>query len=246
MKIISCSIVLALVLFNNASAQDLSTTDHTKNIALKFAPAGLGVGKITFGAEYNFRHRNSLTLLAGVPFNKTNTIQIDGDNSDISSNAFSLMTGFRHYFGKKTMSGFYVEPYVKYLKLDAKGLLNKELQGENAIFDTHGKYEGIGIGAQLGFQVIIAKLVVFDLYVIGPEANSAKASTISTDITNVLPWSFADQQQVQDDIKATLKDIPVIGDKIEVKVDNIKKTVTINYSGFIPGFRAGASIGIRL
>lgn len=245
MNKISCSILLIIVFSAQVYSQENAAPEHTKSVALKFAPAGLAAGKITFGGEYNFRHRNSFTFIAGVPCEKTNTITYDGMKSDVTAKAFSLMAGYRHYLGRKTMSGFYIEPYLKYLKQDANGLIKKELQGQTAIFDTHAHYEGVGIGAQLGVQVMIAKRVAFDFFVLGPEANSSKVSTVSTDITDNLGWSFADEQQVKTDIKNNLKDIPVIGRKILVKVDTEKKTVLTNYSGFIPGLRVGASIGIR-
>ncbi len=245
MRKLLCSFLLITVMFAHAYSQENKISEHKNSVALKFAPAGLAVGKVTLGGEYNYRYRNSVTLFAGVPFDKINTVSYDGMKSDVTSTAFSLMAGYRHYLGKKTMSGFYIEPYVKYLKQDANGLINKELQGQKAIFDTHAHYEGIGIGAQLGVQIMIAKRVAFDFFLLGPEANSSKASTISTDITDNLAWSYADAQQAETDIKNNLKDIPVIGDKIGVKVDTNKKTVSTDYSGFIPGFRAGASIGLR-
>lgn len=214
-------------------------------IALKFAPAGIAVGKTTFGAEYNFKHRNSVTFLIGIPFDKTQAVSFDNNKSDVSSKAFSLMAGYRYYLGRKSMSGFYIEPYVKYLKHQASGLLNAELQGQHVIFDSHSNYEGYGLGAQLGYQVTIAKLVVFDLFLIGPEANSAKFNSLSTDITNNIGWNYADAQEAEQQIRDVLKDIPVVGTRIDVKVDTEKKNVATNYSGFVPGFRIGASIGVR-
>lgn len=232
--------VIILICGNNLIAQQ---TNHP--IVIKFAPAGLAAGKITFGGEYNFKHRNSITFLAGVPFDKIQSVPLNGKNSDITSKAFSLMAGYRYYLGKKTMNGFYVEPYVRYLKHEASGLLNAELQGQHAIFDTHTKYEGMGAGAQLGFQLMIAKVVVFDLFLIGPEANSAKFSSLSVDITNNIGWSYADAQEAEKQIRDALEDIPVVGHKVDVKVDTEKKSVATNYSGFLPAFRIGASIGIR-
>ncbi len=245
MRKLSLSLLLITGISAHSYSQENNTAEHQKSVALKFAPAGLALGKVTFGGEYNYRYRNSFTFFAGVPFNKINTVSYDDMKSDVTSKAFSLMAGYRHYLGHKTMSGFYIEPYVKYLNHDANGLINKELQGQTAIFDTHAHYEGIGIGAQIGVQIMIAKRVAFDFFLLGPEANSSKASTLSTDITDNLAWSYADAQQAETDIKNNLKDIPVIGDKIGVKVDTNKKTVSTDYSGFMPGFRAGASIGIR-
>ncbi len=239
------AIIASMTIMSAAYSQENNLPEFKPSVALKFAPAGLAVGKVTFGGEYNYKNRNSFTFLAGIPFDKTNTVDYDGMKSDVTSHAFSLMAGYRHYLGHKSMSGFYIEPYVKYLKQDANGLIKTELQGQTAIFDTHAHYEGIGIGAQLGVQFMIAKIVALDFFLLGPEANSSKASTFSTDITDNLGWSFADAQEVETDIKNNLKDIPFIGDKIGVKVDTNKKTVATDYKGFVPGFRAGASIGIR-
>jgi hypothetical protein len=174
MKKTASVIILMTLVLGHAYSQENNIPEHKKSVALKFAPLGLAAGKVTFGGEYNYRHRNSFTLLAGVPFDKKNTFQIDGDKSPVTSKAFSLMGGYRHYLGRRTMSGFYIEPYLKYVKADARGLINKDLQGQNSIFDTHAHYEGIGIGAQLGVQIMIAKLVALDFFFLGPEANSRK------------------------------------------------------------------------
>ncbi|MEJ7768657.1 MAG: hypothetical protein WKF89_12645 [Chitinophagaceae bacterium] len=214
-------------------------------VALKFAPAGLAAGKITLGGEYNYKHRNSITLLVGLPFDKTQKISFNGRNSDVASKAFSIMAGYRHYLGRKTMNGFYLEPYLKYLKHEVNGPLNTDLQGQQVVFDTQTSYEGMGIGAQLGFQVLLAKFIVFDLFLIGPEANSAKFKSLSTDNTNNLRWDYADAQEAEQQIREVLKDIPMVGSKIEVKVNTEKKNVATSFSGFAPGFRIGASFGIR-
>ena len=234
-------ILLLITLFcGKISAQE---TNHP--FALKVAPAGLAAGKITFGGEYNFRHRNSVTLLVGLPFNKTQSVPFDGKNSDIVSKAFSIMAGYRYYLGKQTMSGIYIEPYVKYLKHEANGLLDAELEGQRAIFDTHSKYEGYGVGAQLGYQATIANIVILDLFLIGPEANSSTFNSLSTDITDNIGWNFADAQEAEQQIRDALKDVPFIGKKVAVKVNTNEKSVATSYSGFLPGFRIGASIGIR-
>lgn len=214
-------------------------------VALKFAPAGIAAGKITLGGEYNFSRRNSVTFLIGLPFDKTQSVSFDSKKSDVTSRAFSLMAGYRYYLSRNTMNGFYIEPYVKYLKHEASGLLNADLQGQQVIFDSHSNYEGYGLGAQLGYQAIICKFVVFDLFLIGPEANSAKFNSLSTDITDNIGWNYADAQEAEQQIRDVLKDIPIVGTKIDVKVDTEKKNVATNYSGFVPGFRIGASIGVR-
>jgi hypothetical protein len=47
----------------------------------------------------------------------------------------------------------------------------------------------------------------------------------------------ADAAEAEDDIKDALDNIPIIGEKIEVKTDQNSKTVFISYKGFLPGVR---------
>ncbi len=97
----------------------------------------------------------------------------------------------------------------------------------------------------MGFQFFIAKTVAIDLFLIGPEANSAKFNSSSTDVYNNIPWTLANGDEAAKEIHDRLKDIPYIGDKIDVAVNTNTKTVTTKYAGFAPGFRAGFSVGIR-
>ena len=219
--------------------------DYRKSLTAKFAPGGLAVGKVTFGAEYNFKRKQSITLMIGVPFDKNRNVDYDDKTSVITTSAKSAMLGYRYYLGKKDRSGFYVEPYAKYVSFKAHGFLDADINGDPARFDTHATYEGYGAGIQLGFQFFIVRTVAIDLFLIGPEANSAKFNSSSTDVYDNIPWTLANGNDAAKDIKDNLKDIPYIGDKIDVTVNTSAKTVYTKYSGFAPGFRAGLSVGIR-
>ena len=220
-------------------------SDHNNSTAIKFAPASLWAGKVTLGGEYNFANRKSFTLVVGIPFEKSQKLTIDGKQSDLVSKAFSVMGGYRYYLNKNTMSGFYVEPYAKYVKHEAKGLIPFDLNGQAIIMDNYSEYSGFGVGAQIGLQAVIAKTVIFDLFLLGPEANSSKFSSRSTDITNNAGWDQADADDAELTIENILSDIPIVGDKIDVTVDTDKRSVFTRFSGFVPGFRIGASVGIR-
>jgi Protein of unknown function (DUF3575) len=226
-------------------AQEKTDGAYHRSFTAKFVPGGLAVGKITFGGEFNFKRKNSLTFLVGLPFDKTRSIDYDNKTSDITSSARSAMLGYRYYLGKKARAGFYLEPYAKYVKLTAGGLLDGDINGRTARFDSRFNYEGIGAGLQLGFQFYIAKTVAFDFFLLGPEANHATFGTSSTDVYNNVPWSLADGQQAEQDIRDNLKDIPYIGKKIDVTVNTSTKTVLTSYKGFTPGLRAGLSVGIK-
>jgi len=218
---------------------------HSPAIFIKWAPASLAAGKVTIGSEFNFKRKNSIELFIGIPVSTTRDFEYDGKKNDMHFKAFSILGGYRRYLGKKPSSGFYFEPFVKYLKHEGSGILESNLTGEIARFNTITNYESFGAGLQLGIQFIIAKRVSLDLFFLGPEANSAKFTSSSTDIANNLPWTFVQAHEAEDEIKDATKEIPLIGDKIEVTVNQNKKTVYTKYEGFLPGVRVGASIGIR-
>jgi hypothetical protein len=218
---------------------------ETKPLAFKFAPAALSFGKATLGVEYNIKYRSSVTFYAGVPLEKKKQVSFSGNGSDVHSKAFSVMAGYRRYLSDKNMKGFYFEPYVKYLKHDATGLLNYDANSSRLIFDSHSKYQGLGVGAQFGLQLIISRSIVLDLFILGPEANNAKYSFTAKDVSNNPGWSLAEKQQIENEIRELLNDIPLVGNKAEVNVDMDNRTVTTNYAGFVPGIRIGGSVGIR-
>jgi hypothetical protein len=240
MKKTIITILIASLFAGGAIAQE------APNTVIKWAPATLFTGKVTVGAEYNFSHKNSVELLVGIPATISRTVDYDDTKSKINSKAFSVLAGYRRYLGKRPMSGLYLEPYLKYLKHEGNGMLEGALQGETAIFDTKTSYEGFGVGAQLGVQFLISNRVTIDFYFLGPEANISKFSSSATDVASNIPWSQVKADEAERDIKEVLEDIPLIGDKTEVTVDQIGKTVTTKYDGFLPGFRFGISIGVRL
>jgi len=232
-----------ITLFASSFAQE---ERYNRDLIVKWAPGSLASGKLTIAGEYNFKKKHSVELIIGIPKAKSHHLEYDGNTSDLSIKAFSALAGYRYYFGKKDVSGFYVEPYAKYLHHQASGVLIGNLNGETAMFDTRTDYKGIGVGAQLGVQFLIAKKVSLDFFILGPEANSSTFSTTATDVASSIPWTYVEASEAEQDVKDVLKDIPLVGDKIQVTVDQATKTVTTRYSGFMPGFRFGASIGIRL
>jgi hypothetical protein len=244
-----CVLALLVLAVSASYAQEKTVTakpdTFRQSFTAKFAPAGLAIGKITFGGELNFKHKQSVTLLVGLPFNKTRSVDFDNKTNELSSKATSVMAGWRYYLGKKDMSGFYIEPYLKYVKLQAQGFLNDDVNGQPARFDSHFDYSGFGAGFQLGVQFLIAKKVSLDFFLIGPEANSIKLTGTAKDVYDNIPWTLADSQDAEKNIKEALEDIPIIGNKTVVTVDTNNKTVTASYKGFAPGFRIGGSIGIR-
>jgi len=232
-------LLVALLFTIQLSAQ------KTSNVVVKWAPGALAFGKISVGGEYNFKPRKSITLQVGIPNARTYTVDYDGKDSDIKLEGTSVLAGFRYYLSKRQVSGFYIEPYGKYLSQEGSGILKGELVNEPSDFDTKFTYKAFGVGAQLGLQFLIANRVALDFFVIGPEANMAEVGFNARDISSNLPWTQEAADEARADIEEAIRDIPIIGDKTTIKVDRATKSVAVDYDGFLPSLRFGASIGIR-
>jgi len=233
-----------LISILNLPAQE-NDPSSTGAIGVKWSPASIFFGKISLFGEYSLSDNKSITLGIGVPFNKTTTQEIDGENESLTQKTFSIMGGYRMYLGNNPGKGLYFEPYLKYLKHEAHGILDRLVGGDMREFDFSSDYSGVGLGAQLGVQFVIAKSVLIDFYFLGPEGNISKHNTISKEIGNAPPWDAQDAADAEDEINDFFSDIPFLRDRIEVSVNAAQKTATTKYNGFLPGFRLGLSVGVR-
>ncbi len=225
-------------------AQD-GEPENPHPFAIKWSPASILFGKISLGGEYNLNSKSSITFVAGIPFDKTITQEIDGERESFTHNTFSLMGGYRMYLGKGMGRGLYFEPYLKYLRHEASAQLEADISGTTRQFAFTSDYSGVGIGAQLGVQFIIAKRMVIDFYFLGPEANSAKHTTLSREVGGGPIWSDQDAEDAEREIREFFEDVPILRDKVEITVNASERTVGTNYKGFLPGIRFGLSLGVR-
>jgi hypothetical protein len=239
-------IVLCLLWLNITWAQSEGEKEALlPSTAIKWNPSSLYFGKIGLQGEYNFKKKKSVTFAVGIPMTHTLSVKMDDKDRDVEMKTFSVMGGYRMYLGKKTMTGVYFEPYLKYVKNDAATLLDTDLGGEPVTFATTSKYSGFGLGAQLGVQFMIAQKVVFDFFFLGPEANSVKHTVVMRDLSSTGSWDAQEAADAQREINESIGDLPIIGDNLKVRVDPNKKTVSSDYSGFLPGIRFGLSVGVR-
>jgi hypothetical protein len=221
------------------------TTRDAHPIVVKFNPASLVFGKLGLSGEYNLKGKKNVTFGIGIPIGHTYTRNTTEERIDLNAKTFSVMGGYRMYLGKRPMRGFYFEPYLKYVNFKATGVYdNKDVTDRN-IYETSVNYSGAGVGAQLGVQFYIAKVVAFDFFILGPEANISKFDANFHDIQSQVPWTIIEEQDARREIEDVLKDIPIIGDRTEINVNRNERRVNAKYSGFMPGLRFGISVGVR-
>lgn len=213
-------------------------------VALKWSPTALIAGNINAGAEFAITKRSSIEIKAGFPSERKYSATYDDKDANFNVKANSYYAGYRLYFAKKRMKGFYVEPFVKYVHFQGEGSGQSTLQGENVIMNFTADYTGTGGGIQLGTQFRIAKIVVLDIYFLGPELNSSHANFKSVEVTHTIPWNSSQADEAEQNIRDFLDKIPIVGKKTTLTVDNNNRTIIADYKGLLPGFRIGASIGI--
>jgi hypothetical protein len=242
-------ILFALLLVSTAAFSQETKTEtppFKKSFVVKWNPEALVFGKLSLGTEFNIKHKKSITFNVGIPMEKKYSVELDDKDRDAYLKTTSVMAGYRMYMGKRDMTGFYFEPYAKYVSNKARiEKYTTDLNGRTATFDFTSDYSGVGIGAQLGVQFMIAKTITFDLFLLGPEANISNHKAKMQEVGSVIPWSMIDANDAKHDLEEALKDIPLIGNKIEVTVDQNGKNVSSKFNGFLPGVRAGLSVGIR-
>jgi hypothetical protein len=242
-----CSLFLALfVSAGLTSAAQEAAPAYSPSVGVKWAPTGLIVGSVSLQGEYRFDGKHSLTAKIGIPVSAKHSFDYNGDKADFDLKATSFLAGFRTYFSRKReMSGLYLEPFFKYVHHSAEGVANSTLNSKPVLWNFTNDYNAFGVGAQLGAQFFIGKRFVIDLFFLGPEINSASDNFKAVDMSgnNAIPWTFVESGEAEKEIRDFINQFPFVKNKVNVKVDNLSKTVAADFKGALPGLRAGVSIG---
>src|SRR5574343_960336 len=236
--------MIGVLLMSQTQAQDIKP--YNPSFVAKWVPSSLFFGKIGIGTEYNFKKKRSVTFNFGLPSEYELTQNIDNKDRTLKMKTTSVMAGYRMYLGKRPMTAFYFEPYVKYVKNTASTNTDFDISGTTKPFLLSTTYSGFGIGAQLGLQMMIAKCVVLDWYILGPEANSSKFDLDAQETGSGAAWDATAANDAKQEIDNFVKDVPIVGSKTTVTVNSSARNVHAAYKGFLPGFRTGLSLGIRL
>lgn len=212
------------------------------NIAFKWVPTALAFGNISVLGEYSFG-KNSLTVKLGFPLAKRQTFTFDDKDASFSMKATSFLAGYRTYLSKKHMKGLYFEPFFKYVHHTSEGTGNAILDGDKVTMDFTNNYNGVGVGAELGVQFLVAKNWVIDFFFLGPEINSAKNYFKAVEKTNTIPWTDTQASEAEQDIRDFIENFPFVRNKVDVTVDQNNKTVVADFKGALPGYRFGIAVG---
>jgi hypothetical protein len=245
--------VLSFVLALGVSAQALENQDSLKPVAqsftpsfaVKWSPPSIYFGKISLSGEYNFKKKRSVTFYIGVPVETSSRWNIEDEKRTITMKTFSLMGGYRMYLGKGAMRGLYFEPYLKYLGNKGSFTYVDTESIDSTTYLLSSDLNGVGVGAQLGVQFLIAKRVTLDFFFLGPEANLSRWDIALQDQGNY-SWDALDAAEAKDIMDDIVDDLPgMISNHVETSVNASSKTVSAKYDGILPGIRFGISLGVR-
>jgi hypothetical protein len=231
-KTIFSIICFLLIMATSLMAQE------KKNV-IKWHPLSLYSGSVGIGYERAINERNSFDVTVRIPFEQNLNASFTefiypSDEYSVSNSTTStlgLRLAYRHYTGQQVApKGFYLEPYVSYQKI------KPGIEGNSGTKTgkLSGSFTSTSGGLQLGYQFLIKKTVTIDLYFLGLGAGVTKAELTGT--------TTGDISEYKQDIEDAIKDLPVIGDKTTVNVEN--NAVKVKVDNIItPSFRAGISVG---
>jgi hypothetical protein len=238
----SLLIICTLFVLFSASAQEQAPP---LNITLKWAPAGLVLGNVSFQGEYSFG-KQSLTAKIGVPISSHHTLQYDGNDAVFDMKASTFLAGYRVYLSKKQLKGLYFEPYFKYVHHSSEGSSTGKLSYRNVNWNFTNEYNGTGLGVQLGSQFLIGKRFIIDLFFLGPEINAASNQFKAVEKGSNIVWTPSESQEAEREIKDFINKFPFLKNNTSVMIDAANHTVTADFKGAIPGFRIGVALGVAL
>jgi hypothetical protein len=219
----------------------LSFSLYSQNNIIKAGLSDALLGYFNLSYERVVGKKNSIVIKGGYmeptksPFISEKALTPEAYTFDGSEGGIDISVEYRIFTGKeKALLGFYISPYLRYL--------NQSLayfdEIDNRSFNVAAGLNTLGIGAQLGYQVIISSLLSLDFYFFGAGIDY---HTLNLKYRLVQPESGFDYNSVADDINEVFRDINYLEKRLEHTVNNDNLTTKLPF--FFPGFRIGAGLG---
>ena len=143
---------------------------------------------------------------------------------------------YRFYMGRnKAPQGLYIAPYLRYINQAA--MYTDEIDANLFNVDTH--LNTLGVGAQIGYQVIIGDAFTLDFFFFGAGVDHYNTKLV---YTLQQPQSGFDYSTITDDVSAVFEDINYLHSRLKNKVNTDNLTTKLPF--LFPGFRMGISMGV--
>lgn len=229
--------------------QDENTGASDRKNVIKFLPVNVPFQSLSFEFERMINSNNSVTLGIGLPNQKSIIgkygITNENDLKSAEIGTMHIRAAYRHYTGKRMLpKGFYIEPYLKYQKINAtaQATFTKDVQNSTPVTYTSDittpKLTTLNVGFQMGVQFLIAKRISLDLYFLGLEAGMLSGNLNA----KVNPKDNISDMKTE--IEKSINDLPgFLSKKLEVTSTNDAVNVKASSIPY-PWLRSGISIGI--
>lgn len=248
--------ILIILLINTqmslAQDQPNGRFDIPQPNMIKWNVAGLPIGSFSF--QYERAVTPSISAAAGIRFMPKGSLPFQSvfeniiDNNEVWSHLNQLQTGniaftpeVKFYFGKETLQGFYVAPFVRISRYSADLPIHIEYRDDQSdiyIEEEVNMTGGISTftgGVLFGAQWKLANQWYLDWWIVGPQYGTSKG-----DLTTHKNLTEREQNALRDQL-SILEDVPVVDLSSEVNSEG----ATIHAKGPWTGVRAGLAVGYR-
>lgn len=231
----------------------VTKTGFNQGNALKVGLLGTPFGDFSLGIEQLIHSNYTMNVNVGHWNLKNGLINIrhffeEGQNIWLQNEGVGWhgSVEMRTYFSLRTETvdkHFYWGPYFKlynYNLLLGDYIINESVRNKQ-LFDVNTKFIGIGVGAQLGYQLMLTDRLWIDFYFIGLGVDRFKMK-VKYSAVGVEDFDYG---FIENDVNA------VFSDKAEFIKDNVKvwstsENLLIELPTFLPGIRAGVNIAFTL
>ncbi len=198
-------------------------------------------GSYNIGYERWLNQNNSISIKAGFwkpsssPFISEELITPEAYTLQDINGGASISAEYRFYFGNHPKAGgLYLAPYLRYFGQSL--LFTDEIDGD--LFDVDTKLNTIGIGGQLGYQLVLKDVFLMDFYFFGAGIDRYN---VKLKYTLEQPRTGFNYNSITDDVSEVFEDINYLESRLEHKVSNDNLISKLPF--LFPGFRIGMSIG---
>jgi len=169
------------------------------------------------------------------PLISKNTITPEAYEIIDAKGGINTSVEYRFYMGgNMAPDGFYVAPYFRFFNQAA--LYTDEIDGD--LFDVDMKLNTFGLGAQIGYQLIVEGGFTMDFYFFG---GGVDRYNLNLDYRLQQPQAGFDYSTITDDVGDVFEDINYLDSRLEHEVNDTNLLSKLPF--LFPGFRIGINVG---
>ncbi|MBT3386178.1 MAG: DUF3575 domain-containing protein [Prolixibacteraceae bacterium] len=208
-------------------------------IKVGFTDALLGNFKLSYERVIN--DQNSIQFKIGYwqptmsPFIKEQTITPEAYTLLDTKGGVSTSIEYRFFLGKsRAPQGLYIAPYLRYF--NQSGMYSDVIGGDT--FDVDARLNTFGLGAQIGYQLVIEEVFTIDFYFFGAGLDKYNLK-LKYELQQ--PQTGFDYNTITDDVSEVFENINYLENKLNHEVNTNNLTSKLPF--LFPGFRIGISVG---